>query len=178
LNERIKGHPWFGALDTPMKFNPGKIVGGDWASSTPAWCDVDCRIAVLPGMPLAEFRRELVEAVMAAAARDPFLADSPPEVVWNGFQAEDQVLEPGSPFEGVLRTAHREVIGAEAQDSVLPLVADTRFYGRYYGIPSLCYGPIAGQAHGYDEFVDLASLKQATTVIALMVAGWCGVRPG
>ncbi len=55
LNERVKSHPWFSKLKAPIKFNPGKIRGGDWASSTPAWCEVDCRIAVLPGMTLADF---------------------------------------------------------------------------------------------------------------------------
>jgi acetylornithine deacetylase len=77
LNERAKSHPWFGRIANPVKFNPGKIRGGDWASSTPAWCEVDCRIAVLPGMPLADFRAELTGVVMAAARQDPFLASHP-----------------------------------------------------------------------------------------------------
>ena len=37
----------------PINFNPGIIKGGDWASSVPAWCDVDCRIAILPGWSVA-----------------------------------------------------------------------------------------------------------------------------
>ena len=57
LNERVKRHPWFSRIPNPIKFNPGKIAGGDWASSTPAWCEVDCRIAVLPGMSLAHSAR-------------------------------------------------------------------------------------------------------------------------
>ena len=80
LNERVKSHPWFSRIPNPIKFNPGKIAGGDWASSTPAWCEVDCRIAVLPGMSLADFREELTGVVMAAARQDPFLADNPPEI--------------------------------------------------------------------------------------------------
>ena len=59
LNERVKSDPWFSRIPNPIKFNPGKIAGGDWACSTPAWCEVDCRIAVLPGMSLAAFREEL-----------------------------------------------------------------------------------------------------------------------
>src|SRR4029453_2934351 len=98
-----------------------------WASSTPAWCDVDCRIAVLPGMSLAAFREELTGVVMAAARRDPFLADSPPEVVWNGFQADDYVLEPGSAFERAVREAHRRISGDEPEETILPAVPDARF---------------------------------------------------
>src|SRR5262245_6479996 len=107
LNERVKSDPWFSRIPNPIKFNPGKIVGGDWASSTPAWCEVDCRIAVLPGMTLAAFREELSGVVMAAARQDPFLAENPPSIEWNGFQADPYVQEPGTDFEKAVRAAHR-----------------------------------------------------------------------
>lgn len=177
LNERVKSHPWFSKLPSPIKFNPGKIRGGDWASSTLAWCEVDCRIAVLPGTPLADFRAELSEVVARAARQDPFLVENPPEVIWNGFQADDYVLEPGSAFEAVVRAAHREVHGQEPDETLLPAVTDGRFYGRYYGIPSLSYGAAGAAAHGFDEFVDLESLKRSTVTIASFIANWCGVRP-
>jgi acetylornithine deacetylase len=175
LNERVKTHPWFSRIQNPIKFNPGKIKGGDWASSTPAWCEIDCRIAVLPGMSLAEFRNELTEVVMTAAKRDSFLAGHPPEILWNGFQADDYVLEPGSDFEGAVRAAHRSVMGDEPQESILPAVTDCRFYGRYYGIPSLAYGAASTDGHGFDEYVELESLKKATIVIASFIGAWCGL---
>jgi acetylornithine deacetylase len=177
LNERVKAHPWFGRIANPIKFNPGKIVGGDWASSTPAWCEVDCRIAVLPGTPLAVFREELTGVVMAAARQDPFLAEHPPEIVWNGFQADDYVLEPGSEFELRVRAAHRSVHGADAQEVILPAVTDCRFYGRYHDIPSLSYGATGSGSHGFDEAVDLGSLKELTLTLALFIADWCGLEP-
>lgn len=177
LNERVKAHPWFSRIANPIKFNPGKISGGDWASSTPAWCDVDCRIAVLPGMSLSAFREELTGVVMAAARQDPFLADNPPEVVWNGFQADDYVLEPGSDFEKAVRAAHLRVHGQDAGEVILPAVTDCRFYGRYYGIPSLSYGSTGGGSHGFDEAVELASIRNVTLTLASFIADWCGVRP-
>ncbi len=177
LNERAKSHPWFGRIPNPVKFNPGKIAGGDWASSTPAWCEVDCRIAVLPGMSLAAFREEFTGVIMAAARQDPFLAESPPEVIWNGFQADDYVLEPGSDFEQAVRAAHRRVHGDDPGEVILPAVTDCRFYGRYYGIPSLSYGASGTGSHAFDESVDLASIKALTLTLATFIAGWCGTRP-
>ncbi len=176
LNERVKTHPWFKRVKNPIKFNPGKIRGGDWASSTPAWCEVDCRIAVLPGMSLAEFRDELAGVIAKAAKADAFLADNPPKIVWNGFQADDYVLEPGSAFEETIRAAHRAVARSEPQESILPAVTDGRFYGRYYDIPSLSYGPGGAGSHGFDEYLDLATLKRTTVVIATFIANWCGLR--
>lgn len=177
LNARAAKDPWFSRIPNPVKFNPGKISGGDWASSTPAWCEVDCRIAVLPGMSLSDFRTELTGVVQAAARQDPFLAGNPPEVIWNGFQADPYVLEPGSAFEDTVRGAHRSVAGAELPEVILPAVTDCRFYGRYYGIPSLCYGASGASNHGFDEMVDLESIRQATKVIACAIADWCGVEP-
>jgi acetylornithine deacetylase len=46
-NKAAAQHPWYKGIEAPIKFNPGVIRGGDWASSTPAWCEVDCRIGLL-----------------------------------------------------------------------------------------------------------------------------------
>ena len=115
--------------------------------------------------------------VMAAARQDPFLADNPPQVIWNGFQADDYVLEPGSEFEAAVRAAHVRVHGNEPGETILPAVTDCRFYGRYYGIPSLSYGATGSGSHGFDEVVDLASIKTLTLTLATFIADWCGVRP-
>ncbi len=114
---------------------------------------------------------------MAAARQDPFLAENPPEVIWNGFQADDYVLEPGSAFEDAVRAAHRRVHGGEIDERILPAVTDCRFYGRYYGIPSLCYGASGSGNHGFDEYVELDSIRNATLTIANLIADWCGTRP-
>ena len=87
-NERAKGDRYFKTVTHPINFNPGIIKGGDWASSVPAWCDVDCRIAILPGWSLAEAQAE-IRACVAAAARDHrFLSNNPPRVEWSGFLSE------------------------------------------------------------------------------------------
>ncbi len=176
LNERVKQHPWFSKLASPLKFNPGKIVGGDWASSTPAWCDLDCRIAVLPGLSLEEFRQEIIAVIAEATASDPFLASNPPQITWNGFQAEHYVLEPGTEFEATIRSAHEAITGRPLGEMLFTGVTDCRSYGRYFGIPALCYGPKGSNMHGFDEYVDLDSMKKITTVIADFVQRWCGLR--
>ncbi len=61
-NERAKSDRHFKDLTHPINFNPGIIKGGDWASSVPAWCDVDCRIAILPGRSVADAQAEIRRA--------------------------------------------------------------------------------------------------------------------
>ena len=125
----------------------------------------------------AERRAQIIATIKEAAAAHPFLRDNPPEIEWTGFMADGYVLENAAEPESALAGAHCTVTGESAlpEDSWTALT-DTRFYGLYHGIPSLCYGPIADSIHGFDEKVDLASVQRTTEVIALFIARWCGVR--
>ena len=174
INERARAHPWFKDIPDPVKFNPGVIRGGDWASSTPAWCDVDCRIGLLPGTPLEQARQEVLD-VVAAAARSNGMGNNLPEVVWNGFQADGFIQEPGTDAERVLGEAHRSVFGTAMEARLGTGVNDTRFYGLYGGMPALCYGPGGEGAHAFDERADLRRLKDTTAVLAAFISSWCGV---
>lgn len=172
LNGEAKRDPDFGSIADPIKFNVGVIRGGDWASSTPSWCDVDCRLGVLPGKPIETAKAEIVATVADASKSDAFLSDHPPEVIWNGFQAEGAVLKM-SEAEGALGRAHFAVFGSEMPVRVSTAVDDTRFYNHYDNIPGLCYGPAGEGLHGIDERASLKSLRETTLVLALFVAEWC-----
>jgi len=172
LNREAAAHPLFSRLRHPIKFNPGKIAGGDWASSTPSWCEVDCRLGVLPGKPIEQAKQEVLTCVAEAAVADASLSAQPPDVVWDGFQAEGSVLLP-SDAERVLGQAHRTVFGDEMRERLSTAVDDTRFYNHYDRIPALCYGPSGEGLHGFDERASLASLKETTLVLALFIFEWC-----
>jgi len=178
LNELAKADPSFGAMRNPIKFNPGIIRGGDWASSTPAWCEVDCRIGLTPSMEVDEVRRGVERAVEAARAGDAFLSNNPPEVSWHGFLADGYVLEPGSEAERVLAAAHAAAFGAPMEERLSTAVNDTRYYGRYYATPALCYGPGGEGNHGFDERTNLDLLRKTTLSMAAFIADWCGVEEG
>ncbi len=175
-NKAAANHPWYKGLDAPIKFNPGIIRGGDWASSTPAWCEVDCRIGLLPGQEVAAVQKAVEDAVAAAARADGFMANNPPELTWHGFLADGYVLEPGTEAEAVLARSHEAAFGDEMPARITTAVNDTRFYGLYFGIPGLCYGPRGEGAHAFDERTHLDHLKTTTLSMALFIAEWCGVE--
>jgi len=177
FNAAARTHPLFKDVANPVKFNPGMIRGGDWPSSTPSWCDIDCRMGVLPGTEVEQVRRSIVETVATVARTDPLLAEHPPEIEWTGFLADAAVLEPGSQAEAMLAEAHRAVFGTGMTARLSTAVNDTRYYARQGGMPALCYGPAGEGLHGVDERVNLANLKQTTLVIAAFIATWCGAAP-
>ena len=57
-----------------------------------------------------------------------------------------------------------------------PRSPTTRFYGLNYNIPSLCFGASGAAMHGFNEYVDLESLRKSTKATALFIAEWCGVE--
>jgi acetylornithine deacetylase len=170
-------YEFFGDLDHPINLNIGKIEGGDWASSVPCWCRIDCRIGLYPGMNAAEAGAEISERVARFARGDSFLANNPPVVTFNGFHAEGYIQPPGTEAEAVLDRAHQGATGEVLKSFVTPGYLDTRVYALYNKIPSLCYGPISENIHGFDERVSLESLKRITGTMALFVAEWCGLEP-
>lgn len=175
-NDRKALYRHFDNLDHPINFNVGKIVGGDWASSVPAWCSFDCRIAIYPGILPREAAIEIEDTIRAAARLDSFLARNPPEVEWNGFFAEGYVLEEGSEAERVLARAHLLAHGRPLETLVTPGYLDGRVFVLYAGMPCLVYGPVSHNIHAFDERVSLASVKRVTGAIALFIAEWCGLE--
>ena len=177
LNEAARSSAWYADIKDPIKFNPGIIRGGDWASSTPAWCEVDCRIGLVPGTTPEEAMAGIEATVRAAAKGDGFLANNPPEIVWTGFQTDPYVLEPGSEAEAVLAAAHASVHGGQMPERRTTAVNDTRYYGLYFDIPGLCYGPKGEGAHAFDERTSIEDLRKCTLTMATFIANWCGLSP-
>jgi acetylornithine deacetylase len=175
-NERKADHPLFADLDHPINFNVGKIEGGDWASSVPAWCSFDCRIAIYPGVDPRDACREIEDTLRMASRKSSFLANNPPEVEWNGFMTEGYVLEEGSAAERTLARAHATAYGSSLDSFVTPAYLDGRVFVLYGDCPCLVYGPRSENIHGFDERVSLASIKRVTGSIALFVADWCGLE--
>ncbi|UWR30719.1 ArgE/DapE family deacylase [Sulfitobacter sp. W002] len=175
-NAEKREHPHFEDEAHPINLNIGKIEGGDWASSVPSWCNIDCRVSIYPGRNAEDAAREITERVKAFAQTDNFLSNNPPKVVFNGFHAEGYVLEPGSEAEEVLERAHEEAIGAPLQSFMTAGYLDTRVYALYNKIPALCYGPKSRNIHGINESVSLSSVKKITQAMALFIAEWCGTE--
>jgi acetylornithine deacetylase len=175
-NVQKAGREHFQSMAHPINLNIGKIEGGDWASSVPAWCRIDCRIAIYPGWSASEAAKEIEAHVAAFARQDGYLANNPPRVSWNGFFVEGYELAPGSEAEAVLGRAHRSAVGQPLETLVTPAYLDTRVHALYDQIPALCYGPTSENIHGFDERCRVSSLKRITGTMALFIAEWCGLE--
>jgi acetylornithine deacetylase len=174
-------HPEYAHVHHPLNLNVGKITGGDWTSSVPAWCVFDVRMGLYPGQDMAAAKAEIEAVLMEAARESAFLRNSLPEVVYHGFQAEGYALaeDQGTTAQaaiGALEAAHTAVTGTALDRLSITATTDARFFGLYADTPALVYGPRAEAIHGFNERVDLDSMRRVTQATALFIADWCGLE--
>jgi acetylornithine deacetylase len=164
-----------------LNLNIGKIEGGDWTSSVPAWSTFDVRMAIFPGQSIEAAKKEIEEVILDAARQNDFLRNSLPEIVYHGFHAEGYALSEDSSQNAAqaieaLDLAHKSATGEALVREAITATTDARFFGLYADTPALVYGPRAEAIHGFNERVDLESMRRITKATAMFIAEWCGVE--
>jgi acetylornithine deacetylase len=173
LNEQT--HPAFAGIEHPINLNIGVIQGGDWPSTVPGACEFHCRLSCYPGQTVAETRREIEAAVADAIADDPWFAEHPPTIVWDGFQSAGSVVSMDEPFVRVLDQWHQRVFATVMDLKAGTGINDMRYYN-FEGIPAGCYGAAGANGHAADEWLDIRSLAPAAKVLGAFLIEWCGVE--
>jgi len=174
-------HPHYDDHDHPLNLNIGKIQGGDWASSVPAWCCFDVRMGIYPGQDIDQARAEIEACIDEAVDKDVYLRNNRPQIIYHGFLAEGYCLADHNKREArlaiaTLENAHFAVTGDTLKHAAITATTDARFPGLYWDTPALVYGPAADSIHGFNERVELESVRRITQSIALFIAGWCGLE--
>ncbi|MBS4048041.1 MAG: ArgE/DapE family deacylase [Alphaproteobacteria bacterium] len=169
-HEHYRGH------EHPVNFNLGKIQGGEWASSVPTACRADIRLGFYPGISPTEVRETVEKLFAEAHRRHPQNNSLDYRIVYEGFQAEGFVLDMNAPVVTALTDCHRSVTGSDIEKRAFTGTTDARFFNLYGNTPATCYGPVAANIHGIDEWVSIDSMMQVATVLALFTARWCGVN--
>ncbi|MGY4689989.1 ArgE/DapE family deacylase [Salibacterium sp. K-3] len=175
LNQRRKPIS-FHDQEKPVEVCIGNFHAGDFPSNVPKKAVLECRCGVLPNHDPAVLKEEVKERILAAADKDSWLQQHPPDITFFGFHAEGMEMDNDqTPFFKTLDDVHEKVTKTPAGRKALPVTTDARFFNLYYDIPAVCYGPSGGNIHGVDEWVDLDTLKEVTKVYAAFLAAWCGV---
>ncbi len=167
--------PPYDRFTHPINLNVGEIHGGDWPSTVPGECVTSYRIALYPGTPVRELQ-DRVEAIVAeAAVDDPLIFAHPPEIVYGGFACDGYEIAEDAPLVTTLGNAFTRQAGEPPALVATTGTTDARVFGLAGGIPAVCFGPYAEQAHGVDERVYLPSVMQTAQVLGLFIRDWCGL---
>jgi len=153
-----------GRSDHPYNLNLGEIHGGTWPSSVPTEVVLRCRLGFGPELEPQDAQKLLRRAVEQSA---PGV-----EVEFEGFRCNAYEHPENDPFVTLVKECHGEAQGTNADPGRKLSTATTD--ARYVDGPCCCYGPVAGNIHGIDEWVDLASVQDTALTVALIAARWCG----
>jgi acetylornithine deacetylase len=141
----------------------GRISGGVWTSSQPAALQVQVRFGLGLAWSPAEAQAR-IEAAVAAAAPSV-------EVEWEAFRAPAFCWDTSSPVASLLAATHEEIAGSVPGFAGWTATTDAR-----YVEGALSYGPLAGNLHGADEWVDVESLETIAQVVAVTASRWLGTE--
>jgi acetylornithine deacetylase len=159
LNESRE--PEFAGVERPYLLNVGALHAGDWPSMTPGRAELDVRL----GFPIRMDPSEAQTLLAAAVER----ADGAAQVEFRGFRARGYSFDPGSELVRLLTDCHREVSGRKLEPEPARATTDLRFFE---GAQGVCYGPTGEGLHGVDEWVELESIAETATVLALLIRRW------
>ncbi|RLI56685.1 MAG: acetylornithine deacetylase [Candidatus Thorarchaeota archaeon] len=152
----------------------GVIRAGDWPSTVPGSCEIECRVGFPPGETREQVMRENESAVDRAADRDEWLSKHRPQVTWFGWKARPHETDESDPFVQQVRSSVEQVVAVTPAFIGGASGLDTRHFV-HHGIPTVTCGPQARRIHSYDESVNISSIVQTAQVIALTMMDWCGV---
>jgi acetylornithine deacetylase len=175
MNRAERRHIAFAAENHPINVNLGTIAGGEWNSSVPTRAKLGVRVGVMPGLP-ATTVREHIETLVAEAGRDPRLAGARLAVSFEGFMADGAIFPPDQAISRAVSQLHADITGRDLRPYNALGLTDARFYTLYQKTEATCYGPDSENIHGIDESVGLRSMHDVTRVLALTIAGWCGLE--
>ena len=176
MNRAERRHPAFAAENHPINVNFGTLTGGEWNSSVATRARLGVRVGVMPGHSCHAVRAE-VEAMVEELHGDPRLRGAGLSVEFQGFMADGCIFPADQPISRAVSALHQDVTGGELRHLNATGLTDARHYILYGGTQATCYGPDCENIHGIDESVGLDAVHDVTRVLALLVAGWCGVEP-
>jgi acetylornithine deacetylase len=153
--------------------NIGVIKAGDWPSTVPGLCTLECRVGWPPGESRETVMNQIETVIMDATQKDPWLKDHKPSVEWFGWRARPHEQDRNDPFVKLVADNSTNITKSQPYYSGGSAGLDTRYFV-HHGTPAVVYGPIAERIHSYDERVTIDSTVNVAKVIAATVLEWCG----
>jgi len=165
-------------LLAPPDIVPTMVRGGEWMVTYPDLCVLTCDAQFLPGRVGPEgygagVREEIVNAVAAAAAADPWLAEHPPTVEFLIETVPAEVPPDHEIVQLALRSAGE--LGRPGVVAGLDSWHDAATFTRF-GTPTVAFGPGGFEtAHRENECVPVQDLVDHACAVAMIAMRFCGI---
>lgn len=170
-------HPLY--LDYPLgaPVTLGIFQGGQFTSGVPEECMLEGCIEYVPGEQYVDVCKQFHDAVGEACDNDTWLNTHRPKIEWFGLIYEPAETASNSQIVSTIVNSYVSITGSRPRINGFEAGTDMRIMTNGFGIPGVIFGPgDLEMAHAPNEYVDIEQLVQATKIIALTVASWCGVE--
>ncbi len=177
--QRVVVDPYYRDSAEPFAVWVTNIATGRWGWTQPITVPERCRIEIYwQTMPeethadvLAEFRGWWNEIL----GERPDLFAVKPEVELPMRWLPGCSIPPDTPLLTEFAEAAASAGVATGLEG-LDAPSDMYIFQKCFNIPAMMWGPSGANAHQADEFVDIASLFEATRVLLHFVSRWCGLE--
>jgi acetylornithine deacetylase len=170
---RIPAHELYGHMKDPAPVTVTAISTAPWGTSEPIAIPSECRVELYWQAAPGE-TQEAVEGDFFEWLRSVF--PDPPPVVFPIRWLPGSAIAVTHPMVQMLRSCATEVLRREPLVQGLEAPCDMYVFQREFQIPAVVWGPVGGNAHVPDEYVDIDSLIQSTQVLLRFVCDWCGAQ--
>ncbi len=172
LNDKHRSGP-YSEMSHPFNLNIGKFRGGNWASSVPAFAEMEGRIGFPPGMSVNTIMQMVSDRIEQATASSSSAQGKKPKLRFHGFRSEGHLVDIADPGIQMLSHCHRSLTNTDPETFYATCTTDLRAFHFYSKTAGTCYGPVAQNIHGIDECVNIESIKHVLKTYALFIARWC-----
>lgn len=176
LNEPANRPPPYDQFDHPYNLSIGKIAGGNWASSVPAYAELEGRLGFPLGITANEIMQRVSDKVDEAGRTVAQFADIKPILRFHGFRSEGHLVDIQDPGIRLLSQCHHALTQSDPAHYLSTCTTDLCAFHFYNGTAGTCYGPVAKRIHGIDECVSIESIRQTLKTYALFISRWCGLE--
>ncbi|MFI0355698.1 M20 family metallopeptidase [Actinomadura sp. 9N407] len=158
---------WTTTLNTGLAFRGGVGYG-----VLPGRMSVDTEVRLLPGMTREDVQKPVTALIERVAARTGARLEV--EFDEQGF-LPGTVADPAGPLPAAVRAVAERVLGHVPPDAMFPGTTDAAFLKPAWNVPVLpAFGPgLLRRAHGADEWVSVAALRQAVDLYAGIASAFC-----
>jgi acetylornithine deacetylase len=169
----------YAEVDPSMKgkattLNIGVIKAGDWPSTVPALCVLDCRIGFPPGETREMVIDQIENTIRDVMNKDDWLRENPPKIEWFGWKARPHEQDPEHHFVKLLESNVKKFTDVSPVYVGGSAGLDARFFV-HHGTPAISFGPYGEKVHSTDERVSISSTLKTTEIIISTIMDWCGV---
>lgn len=178
-SRRVRVDPYYRNSPEPFAVWVTNIATGRWGWTHPITIPERCRVEIywqtMPNETREEVEGEFFEWWNEIVNQRPDLFAEGPTIEQPMRWLPGCSIPSDSPL---VREFTQAAAGLDVAARVegLDAPSDMYIFQRCFNTPALMWGPAGGNAHQADEFVEIASLFQATRVLLHFVSRWCEIE--